>query len=384
MRYLFFACASIFFTSLTGCQSAPAKVDAAGAISSDTTYTLKGKIEGIDTGWIFLLHRQAEENNIDSAQIVNGQFTVSGKASTPEFCNIGFREHGRKEFHFGFFLQKGNLTLNGKSDALMDSMVKVSGSPAEDEFKVFIQQARPIDKLNNELDNAYSAAQAMHDRKKVDSIIQEYQKLQKKHQKLSEDYATAHPESWVAAFELYSDYAYDPEAGPLDSFYNHFIPEIRDSYYGKKIKTISDVAKRTAIGVPAPEFTQNDATGKPVSLSSFKGKYVLVDFWASWCGPCRGENPNVVKTFEKYHSKGFDILGVSLDNKKDKWTEAIKIDKLAWTQVSDLKGWKNSVAELYGVQAIPANFLIDKDGKIIAKGLRGEVLEKKLAETLKN
>ena len=110
---------------------------------------------------------------------------------------------------------------------------------------------------------------------------------------------------------------------------------------------------------------------------------MLVDFWASWCGPCRAENPNVLKAYSKYHPKGFDILGVSLDEKKDKWEEAIKKDNLNWTQVSDLQGWKNSVAVLYGVQAIPMNFLIDKDGKIIAKGLRGDDLGKKLSEVLK-
>jgi thiol-disulfide isomerase/thioredoxin len=119
-----------------------------------------------------------------------------------------------------------------------------------------------------------------------------------------------------------------------------------------------------------------------VSLSSFKGKYFLLDFWASWCGPCRRENPNVVKAYRQYHNKGFDILGVSLDDSKDDWLKAIKKDGLSWTQVSDLKGWKNEAATLYGIQGIPMNFLIDKEGKIIAKNLRGQDLEKRLAEVL--
>lgn len=141
----------------------------------------------------------------------------------------------------------------------------------------------------------------------------------------------------------------------------------------------------TAIGTRAKDFTMNNTEGKPVSLSSFKGKYVLVDFWASWCGPCRGENPNVVKTYNQYKGKGFNILGVSLDGSTTKaaWLKAIQTDGLSWTQVSDLKGWGNEAAKTYGVSAIPQNFLIDPNGIIIAKNLRGEELQKKLATLFK-
>jgi peroxiredoxin len=169
----------------------------------------------------------------------------------------------------------------------------------------------------------------------------------------------------------------------LDSLYRGLDSSVRASYFGRKIKEVLSYAQATAIGQPAPEFAQNSVDGKPVALSSFKGKYTLVDFWASWCGPCREENPNVVKAYHRYHPKGFAILGVSLDAKKEDWEAAIKKDKLPWTQVSDLKGWQNSAAQLYGVRGIPMNFLLDKEGKIIAKGLRGEDLEQKLAATVK-
>ena len=144
-----------------------------------------------------------------------------------------------------------------------------------------------------------------------------------------------------------------------------------------------EIAKKTGIGKFAMDFTQNDTLGMPVSLSQFRGKYVLVDFWASWCGPCRVENPNVVKVFHQYKDKGFTVLGVSLDrpNAKDKWLKAIHDDGLAWTQVSDLKFWDNEVAKLYGIRAIPQNLLIDPQGKIIAKNLRGMELEQYLAKT---
>jgi len=140
------------------------------------------------------------------------------------------------------------------------------------------------------------------------------------------------------------------------------------------------IAKKTGIGATAMEFTQNNTNGKPVKLSDYRGKYVLLDFWASWCGPCRAENPNVLDNYEKYHSKGLEILAVSLDDKKDNWLKAIKDDGLEWAHVSDLKGWKNEVAKTYNIRAVPSNFLLDKDGKIVAVDLRGEDLTHKLEE----
>jgi peroxiredoxin len=156
--------------------------------------------------------------------------------------------------------------------------------------------------------------------------------------------------------------------------------DVQNGFYGKIVKQQIDAARTGAVGTQAIEFSQANPDGQQVALSSFRGKYVLVDFWASWCRPCREENPNVVKAFNKYKDKNFTVLGVSLDQSRAPWVKAIEKDKLTWTQVSDLKGWSNEVAAKYNVQSIPQNFLVDPTGKIVAKNLRGEELNSRLSE----
>ena len=167
---------------------------------------------------------------------------------------------------------------------------------------------------------------------------------------------------------------------------NNKLVEFKTMFSGKDMQEKIKIAKKTGIGRMAIDFTQNDTLDKPVALSSFRGKYVLLDFWASWCGPCRAENPNLVNTFNKYHDKGFQILSVSLDKPgaKERWLQAIHDDGLNWSHVSDLQFWGNAVARQYGIEAIPQNLLLDPKGKIIAKNLQGEELGKKLATLYTN
>lgn len=174
----------------------------------------------------------------------------------------------------------------------------------------------------------------------------------------------------------------DEDFGYLDSLAARFEKEKPTAAYTKKMTSFLEAPRKMGIGKLAPVFTQPDPNGSPLSLEKFKGKWVLVDFWASWCKPCRAESPNLVKAYKRFKGKGFEILGVSLDGEKEPWLKAIVADRLLWAQCSDLKGWENAAGQLYGISSIPASFLLNPEGKIVAKNLRGEALEKKLAEVL--
>jgi len=174
------------------------------------------------------------------------------------------------------------------------------------------------------------------------------------------------------------------EVNELEDAANSTDKSIANNKFVKLLKGRVATLKRVQVGQPFIDITQADPKGNPVSLSSVvkNNKYVLVDFWASWCQPCRRENPNVVVAYQKYHDKGFTVFGVSFDNRKDDWIKAIQDDGLAWTQVSDIKGWGNAAGKLYGIQSIPQNVLIGPDDKIIARNIRGEALQNKLKELL--
>jgi peroxiredoxin len=202
---------------------------------------------------------------------------------------------------------------------------------------------------------------------------------------LEKDFIRNNPSSFAAPVIL-QGISYEMEASEIESLVNVLDTNVAKTEIVISLKERAEKMKSVEVGRTAPDFTMNDVDGKPVTLSEVygKSKLLLVDFWASWCGPCRRENPNVVKVWKEFNKKGFDVLGVSLDRPGDKenWVKAIKDDNLTWNHVSDLQYWNCAAAKLYAVNSIPANFLLDEKGTIIAKGLREEYLYNKVKELL--
>lgn len=342
--------------------------------------------------WIFLQYRTGGEWKTDSVQVKGGKFEFSGKIGEPVQGRLRVKyslgPDGKKvtvvnaRDMVSVFLQPGKIKVTSVDSF---SNIQVKGSPAHAEFAKLNALSKPYQEKMQPLLEKYSEYGKAKDKENQSKVEAEIDAIDaEKNEKVYGEYVRNNPSSPIALYALQQYAGWDINADKVEPLYNSLSSENKNYPSAGEFKEKIEIAKKTGIGRVAMDFTQNDTLDNPVSLSSFKGRYVLVDFWASWCGPCRAENPNVVKVFHKYKDRNFHIIGVSLDRpgQKERWMKAIHDDKLEWTQLSDLKFWDNEVAKQYGINAIPQNLLIDPEGKIIAKNLRGEELDQKLGEAI--
>lgn len=334
----------------------------------------------------YVYYQQSHGLRFDSTTVRDGQFTLEGDVSEPMKAFVLLYQRGltTKDIfapdQVGVYLENGTIYVNS-ADTLTHATV--SGTQLNEDQQVLMDILAPFKKEEADINGAYVGAEG--NAALQSKIRGQYEALVAKREKAQIAFIESHRSS-LASLNLIRQY-FDPinDAEKAKGLINTLSPELRALPLAQKYFAKIEKAKDISIGAMAPEFSMKNTRDEDVALSSYKGQYVLLDFWASWCKPCRAENPNVVKAYNQYKNKKFTVLSVSIDGGdkgKENWLSAIEKDNLPWEQLSDLRGSNNAAARLYQVSAIPANFLIDPSGKIIAKNLRGAALEAKLEEVL--
>lgn len=375
----------LFAFSITVTITVSAAIMPAAILKAQQQKTFSISGSGATGKYIYIAYNGGR---LDSAEVTAGKYQLKGELtqSAPAMLfsvSPVIAAARNPKNRLDIFLEPGSIKITH-----IDSFTHVSfeNSLANTEYAKLKETLDPLMAKNQQLQTEYRAAYNEGDTAKMEAIMQESRTLARTiREGTLLTYAQTNPNSPIALFALENSISGDLDPATIGPVFDKLAEAQRNNEAGQAFQKRIEASKKTAIGSVAPDFTQSDTAGNPVKLASFRGSYTLVDFWASWCGPCRMENPKVVAAYNKYKAKGFKILGVSLDRPDDKakWLDAIHKDQLTWTQVSDLKFWDNEVAKAYGINAIPQNFLLDPQGRIIARSLRGDDLDRRLAELYK-
>ncbi|MER3373138.1 MAG: TlpA disulfide reductase family protein [Allomuricauda sp.] len=352
--------------------------------SKSEGYTLNGTVEGeLDNGTLVYLKTTDTINqlvDIDTTTIENGVFSFKGIQAEPKLHYI-FMESNRG--NIPFILENGEIDIEFQKDSM--NYAKLKGTVQNQFFMDFLDESRSFSERAMSMQNDMRTAAQQRDTATVNALREEFIEFQEEAKNFNVDFAKNNPNAMISVLIIGNLMA--SKAVPQDeikALFEGLSPEMKATEPAKKIKERLDNMKSTEIGAVAPEFSAPTPNGETLALSEVtnKGKLTLVDFWAAWCKPCRMENPNIVSVYNKYKDKGFNIIGVSLDTREEDWKGAIEADGLAWNHISNLKRFQDPIAELYNIDAIPAAFLLDENGVIVARDLRGPALEEKVAELL--
>jgi peroxiredoxin len=353
-------------------------------------YRVEGNITNFEEGKAIYLEKFNEETMLfepfDTAKVKDGKFQFDGKVDKePYMCYVQMEGVNMKAM---FIMEHGKIQLTIDKDSMQNN--KIGGTFNNDAFQEYndfmfpvYEKMKNFQKLNNDrMNNAYMT----NDTVALNKLQKEYMVLGDEHAKQNLTFVQKNTKAFVSILVL--ENMIKQQRGTMEELqkaYENLAKEVKETKPGKKVGDILKAMTGVSVGKPAPEFSGPTPDGTTISLKNSLGKLTLIDFWAAWCAPCRRENPNVVKLYNEFKDKGFQIIGVSLDNpgEDQKWKDAIVADKLTWPQISNLQGWADPIAKTYNITGIPATFLVDANGIIIAKDLRGEELRAKVAELLK-
>ena len=332
-----------------------------------------GEVKGLESTSLNLAPFYGKSRPVSKIEVASGHFSYSATLEPGRYVLTS----NDYSFKIEFFIDQNDVLIKGDKS----NIVSVKSGKTQVEYLAYQKQFAGIDLQTKKQDELYKKARINGDQVELKAINQQLDSLSLVKKDIAFGYVESHPSSYLALDQMYYLLRLRyPSVQRLEDVYKHFNPSLKETTIGKELTEGFQSYHPVFVPFQAEPFSLPDTEGHLVNLADYKGKYVLVDFWASWCVPCRAENPNVLKVYNEFHDKGLQVLGVSMDNKKEAWLKAIADDKLPWTHVSSLEGMNDAVYKSYKLNGIPDNFLIDPSGKVIARGLRGESLELKMKE----
>lgn len=349
--------------------------------AQEQSFYIKGNIAGLKAGdKVYFRYNYNKKTEKDSFTLSDATFEFKGNIDVPVKATISIPSEEKINTSQDFYIEPNQTTSIDAVGTFKNA--KIEGGLVQSDYNHLTAMLTDHDDKYDKLVEEFMKFREANDDEGIKNLDPKFESLDAEKKIIVKKFIMQKPASYVS-FSSVAELAYMIDNDFLELF-DLLGPEYKETPKGKELTTQMAKAKKTFVDQTLTNFTQKDTAGNDFSVTALSGKFILIDFWASWCGPCRRENPNIVKAYNNYKDKNFEILGVSLDSKKEAWINAIKKDGLNWFHVSDLKGWKNEVSDMFGIRSIPQNLLINPEGKIIARNITGSELDATLYKFLEN